>query len=156
MRSLEEEIQVKQFTNSSTKTELNIIYTAGFISSRSTRFFKKYDLSMQQYNVLRILRGAYPNCVNLNDITSRMLDKMSNATRLVEKLRIKKLSSRDINPKNRREVLICITEQGLLLLKKIDADLSTIMDNRYDMLSEEEKLKLNQLLDKIRTNETSS
>ncbi len=155
MKTLEEEIKVKSFSSLEIKTELNVIFTSSFICSRSTRFFKSYGISMQQYNVLRILRGSNPTAMNLNDITSRMLDKMSNATRLVEKLRVKELISRDINPSNRREVLINITENGLQLLSKIDEEISQVMNTRYEMLSKEEMHTMNHILDKIRNADAS-
>lgn len=155
MKTLEEEIKVKSFSSLEIKTELNVIFTSSFICSRSTRFFKSYGISMQQYNVLRILRGSNPTAMNLNDITSRMLDKMSNATRLVEKLRVKELISRDINPTNRREVLINITENGLQLLSKIDEEISQVMNTRYEMLSKEEMHTMNHILDKIRNADAS-
>jgi len=155
MKSLEEEIMVKSFSSLEIKTELNVIFTSSFICGRSTRFFRNYGISMQQYNVLRILRGSNPNAMNLNDITSRMLDKMSNATRLVEKLRIKGLTSREINPSNRREVLINITEKGLVLLSKIDEEISHVMNRRYEMLTQEEMHTMNHILDKIRNADAS-
>ncbi len=149
MSSIGEEIHQKEFKSVYVKTEVNILFTAGWIENNNNKFFKLYDISMQQFNVLRILRGQYPQPVMLSLITERMIDKMSNATRLVEKLRIKGYVSRELNPNNRRQVDILITQNGLELLTKIDQQFSGIED-KYKNLSQEEAEILNQLLDKLR------
>jgi DNA-binding MarR family transcriptional regulator len=146
---IEEAIKQKKFPNQFVKAEVNILYTAGWIENFSNKFFKRFDISMQQYNVLRILRGQYPNPVMLSVITERMIDKMSNATRLVEKLRQKGLVSRELNPNNRRQVDIRITEKGLLLLKEID-DNFHVMEEKFKNITEEEAEILNNILDKMR------
>lgn len=147
--SIENVIKQKKFPNVYIKTEVNLLYTAGWIENQGNKFFKRFDISMQQYNVLRILRGQYPQPAMLSMITDRMIDRMSNATRLVEKLRLKGLVSRDLNPDNRRQVDILITQEGLDLLKSIDDNFHTI-ENKYKTLSEEEAEQLNLLLDKLR------
>jgi DNA-binding MarR family transcriptional regulator len=146
---IEEAIKQKKFPNQFVKAEVNILYTAGWIENFSNKFFKRFDISMQQYNVLRILRGQYPNPVMLSVITERMIDKMSNATRLVEKLRQKGLVSRELNPNNRRQVDILITEKGLLLLKEIDNNFH-VMEEKFKNITEEEAEILNNILDKMR------
>lgn len=146
---IEKEIKQKKFKNEFVKAEINILFTAGWIQNKSNKFFKGFGISMQQYNVLRILRGQHPNPVMLSQITERMIDKMSNATRLVEKLRIKGMVTRELNPGNRRQVDINITEPGLELLLKIDEIMEAdTFKNVY--LSEEEAFMLNKLLDKAR------
>lgn len=144
-----EVIKQKKFPNVYVKTEINLLYTAGWIENHSNKFFKPHDISMQQYNVLRILRGQYPQPAMLSLITERMIDRMSNATRLVEKLRLKGLLSRELNPLNRRQVDILITEEGLNLLTKIDAEFGNLVE-KYKTLTEEEAELLNNLLDKMR------
>ena len=100
-----------------TKAVVNILYTASWLEGINIQRFKPHGISPQQYNVLRILRGAYPNPVMLGEITERMIDKNSNATRLVEKLRLKGFLKRDICKTNRRQVDITITQKGLTLLE---------------------------------------
>jgi DNA-binding MarR family transcriptional regulator len=147
--SIEKVIRQKQFKNEFVKAEINILYTAGWIENFSNKFFKRFDISMQQYNVLRILRGQYPQPVMLSTITERMIDRMSNATRLVEKLRQKNLVSRELNPDNRRQVDILITEEGLHLLKQIEKEFSFI-ESKFKNITEEEAKELNRILDKMR------
>lgn len=152
MASIEEEINQKEFNSVYVKTEINILFTSGWIENKSNKFFKLFDISMQQYNVLRILRGQYPQPIMLGLITERMIDKMSNATRLVEKLRKKGYLSRELNPNNRRQVDIIITQSGLELLAQIDLRFGEIED-KYKNLSLGEAEILNQLLDKLRGTE---
>src|SRR5579872_781414 len=95
--TLEDEIkQNKKFASEFEKAAVNILYTSGWLYNINAGRMKKHDITPEQFNVLRILRGAYPKPLMLNDITCRMLDKSSNATRLVEKLRLKDLVKRDI------------------------------------------------------------
>lgn len=117
---LEDEIKQTKFESDQQKAMLNVMVTNNWIVNQQTKFLKQYDLSPAQYNVLRILRGAKDKPMMLNDITSRMLDKMSNATRLVEKLKLKKLVTREMCETNRRQVDISITETGKSLLAEID------------------------------------
>ena len=147
-----EAIKQESFSDLYIKTEINILYTAGWISNWNHKFYKQYDISQQQYNVLRILRGQHPKSAMLNLISERMIDRMSNATRLVEKLRLKGLVTRKINPHNRRCVNISITKSGLDLLKEIDEQTDYITQ-KYKSLTEEEAAQLNDLLDKMRGNE---
>lgn len=151
MKTIEEEIKQKSFANIHVKSDINIMYTAGWIEGNLCRYFKKFGLSQQQYNVLRILRGQHPKPVMLTQITERMIDKMSNATRLVEKLKIKGFVTRELNEKSRRQVDINITNSGLDFLKIIDEDM--LINNpfsHYNQLSQEEIEQLNTILDKIR------
>jgi DNA-binding MarR family transcriptional regulator len=112
-------------------------------------FLKNFGITPEQYNVLRILRGSHPKPLKLADITCRMLDKNSNATRLVEKLRLKGMVKRETCKTNRRQVDISITDKGLNLLTKIDQ----AEDNWrpiFHNLSKTEAKQLNSLLDKLR------
>jgi len=151
MKTIEQEIKQKKFPNIYLKSDINILFTAGWIQNNQTRMFKKYGLSQQQYNVLRILRGQHPNPVMLAQITERMIDKMSNATRLVDKLIKKDLATRQLNSKSRRQVDINITEKGLDLLKEIDVEIQQQNPPiHYLNLTTEELEILNLILDKIR------
>jgi DNA-binding MarR family transcriptional regulator len=151
MKTIEEEIKQKKFSNIYVKSDINIMFTAGWIEGKQMRMFKKYGLSLQQYNVLRILRGQHPEPVMLSLITERMIDKMSNATRLVDKLIIKEFVTRRNNPENRRQVDINITENGLNLLKVIDVVLEEQNpSSHYSKITDQELKQLNLILDKIR------
>ncbi|MCO5249273.1 MAG: MarR family transcriptional regulator [Chitinophagales bacterium] len=152
MMKIGEAIKQESFSDLYIQTEINVLYTAGWISNWNHKFYKQYDISQQQYNVLRILRGQHPKSAMLSLISERMIDKMSNATRLVEKLRLKNLVNRKTNPHNRRCVNISITQKGLDLLKEIDNQMN-IVTQKYKTLTEEEAILLNDLLDKMRGNE---
>jgi DNA-binding MarR family transcriptional regulator len=104
---------------------------------------------MQQYNILRILRGQYPKPATIKLIKERMLDKMSDASRIVEKLRLKGLVERTICPNDRRNVDVCITEKGLGLLTQLDKHDGEV-DAKLSSLNTEEVAQLNSLLDKLR------
>ncbi len=146
--NLETSIKQTKFNSEHHKMMLNLIYTAGTINARQTRFFKNYDISPQQYNVLRILRGQYPKPASVCLLQERMLDQMSNASRLVEKLKQKKLVSRKECKADRRQVDIIITDEGLKLLKKIDLDYKDFDENIGPLTIDEARL-LNELLDKL-------
>lgn len=130
---------------------VNLIYTSNWIADSQMRLLKPFDLTLQQYNVLRILRGQYPSPVKVSDITERMLDKMSNASRLVDKLVAKKLVLRTECPSDRRAVDVVITDQGMALLKRLD-----VYQNEWDKaqsckLTEDEATHLSLLLDRLRS-----
>jgi DNA-binding MarR family transcriptional regulator len=148
--SLEKEIQQEKFANEHEKAAVNILFTSGWIHSLNTSRLKKHDITPEQFNVLRILRGSHPRPLMLADITSRMLDKNSNATRLVEKLRQKSLAKREICENNRRQVDISITEKGLDVLKNIDREESEWL-NQLKAISKQEASELNRILDKLRS-----
>ncbi len=114
------------------------------------QFLKPHGVTLQQYNVLRILRGQYPNPVKVSDITERMLDKMSNASRLVDKLLLKQLAERTECPSDRRAVDVVITQKGLDLLKMLDECQAGWEDGLKERLSEEEAVVISELLDKLR------
>jgi DNA-binding MarR family transcriptional regulator len=134
------------FPNNKVKALLNIIYTANWITSKQNIFFKPYGISPQQYNILRILRGA-KKPLKVQTIKERMLERAPNATRLMDKLCDKNLIERFPSPNDRRVVNIQITENGSKLLKEID---KTLKNDYLDNLSEQEAGKLSDLLDKIR------
>ncbi|MEO8795330.1 MAG: MarR family transcriptional regulator [Daejeonella sp.] len=146
---LEKEIVTEKFTNSYQKSVVNIIYTYGWVTNLLRKRFDCYDITMQQFNILRILRGQYPNPATVNLLKERMLDKMSDASRIVERLVQKELVSRCTNVKDRRAVDIRISKKGLEILEKLDSE----MDVEHVLksnLSEEEAAQLSNLLDKFR------
>lgn len=127
------------------------MYTSRIVEEAISNVLKPYDLTIQQYNVLRILRGQKGNPANLSTLQERMIDRNSNTTRLVDKLIKKEWVSRRTCEKNRRKVEIFITEKGLALLKELD----TITENNNEQilknLSESDLEQLNHLLDTLRT-----
>ncbi|GGZ68742.1 MarR family winged helix-turn-helix transcriptional regulator [Algibacter mikhailovii] len=135
-----------KFASNKVKALLNIIYTANWISSIQNEFFKPYGISPQQFNILRILRGA-EEPLKVQTIKERMIERAPNATRLMDKLCDKRYINRLPCPEDRRVVHIEITKQGLQLLADIDA---SFKNNLLDNLTEEEAGKLSDLLDKIR------
>ena len=145
---LEKEIQTK-FENDYHKIVVNTIYTYGWISDLLRQRLGKYQITIQQFNVLRILRGQYPGPATINLLKERMLDKMSDASRIVERLVQKGMVTRCVNQKDRRAVDIVINEKGLELLKKLDPVITPI-DVLKSNLTEEEAKQLNILLDKLR------
>ena len=146
---LEEAIKQKKFGNEFEKAVVNILYTASWLEGINIQRFKPHGISPQQYNVLRILRGSHPNPVMLGEITERMIDKNSNATRLVEKLRLKGFLKRDICKTNRRQVDITITTKGLTLLEELDTHIDEWQSEHMKIKKSEVQL-LNELLDKLR------
>jgi DNA-binding MarR family transcriptional regulator len=147
---LEEEIRQKTFKDPFIKAVININFTSVWLNARQNQVIKPYGISIQQFNILRILKGQYPNTAPLKLLTERMIDKMSNTSRLVEKLRTKNLVERHICPDNRRQVDIIITEKGLELVNEV----SEVLDRLFaeiNKLSDDEAEELNRLLDKIRS-----
>ena len=132
------------------KTILNVFFTHTFLKEEVQSVLRPFDVSIEQFNVLRILRGQKGKPVNLQDIQERMVNKMSNTTRLVDKLIIKDYVERFICKKNRRKVEIFITEDGLKLLKEIDPIIEQSENELTSTLNHEELETLNQLLTKIR------
>lgn len=147
--SIEREIKQEKFESEFQKALVNILFTGSWLYNVNASFLKGFDSTPEQYNVLRILRGSHPKPMMLADITCRMIDRSSNATRLVEKLRVKGLVKREICKTNRRQVDISITEKGLALLTKIDSasDLHVKLSRN---ISKAEAQELNRLLDKLR------
>ncbi|MGE5680554.1 MAG: MarR family winged helix-turn-helix transcriptional regulator [Bacillota bacterium] len=146
---LENEIQQKEFTNQYQKAIINIIFTNNWLMQRQSALFKPYDITAQQYNILRILRGQHPKPATIKLLKERMLDKMSDVSRLVEKLRLKGLVDRFICPVNRRNVDVSITDKGLEILSRMDKHRSE-MEDLLTGLDIEEIKTLNDLLDKLR------
>lgn len=132
------------------KTVINIIYTANVLSEQSSDTLKQFGLTLPQFNVLRILRGQKGKPANLSTIQDRMVNKMSNTTRLVDKLIDKGLAVRVICQENRRKVEISITDKGLQLLSQIDTPMDRLNDTAVSQLSEEELNLFNDMLEKIR------
>lgn len=134
------------FPNEKVKALLNIKYTAGWLDQIGTALLKPYNISEQQYNILRILRGAVKE-ITVTEVRERMIQKSPNATRLMDKLCEKKLIERRRCENDRRVVFVKISKNGLDLIKKINL---SDFDKYMNRLTESEAKMLNDLLDKIR------
>ncbi|KAA8486365.1 DNA-binding MarR family transcriptional regulator [Arcticibacter tournemirensis] len=146
---LEKEIHQTKFKNDYHKIVVNIIYSYSWVTGLVKERLSKQEVTLQQYNILRILRGQYPKPATINLLKERMLDKMSDASRIVERLVQKELVTRTINKTDRRAVDILITEKGLDVLKDLDPVI-TPEDVLKQNITEEEAAQLNLLLDKLR------
>jgi DNA-binding MarR family transcriptional regulator len=147
---LEEEIkQQKPFRNEAERLTVNILFTAAWLQSFHRDFLKPHDISGPQYNILRILRGQFPKPATINLLKERMLDKMPDVSRLVDRLLIKGFVTRVTCSNDRRAVDIVISATGLTLLQTIDEQWHTA-DTSLAALSDDEKKQLNLLLDKLR------
>lgn len=146
---IEEEIKQDKFHSEYQKLAINILFTSNWLSANSTKILKPYGISPQQYNVLRILKGQSPKAISVSNIMERMIDKMSNTSRLVEKLRQKELIERVTCESDRRQVDVKITHKGLALLEKVNKEMNAFK-NIADNLNEQEAKTINQLLDKMR------
>jgi DNA-binding MarR family transcriptional regulator len=148
--SLETDIkQTKPFPTNKEKALVNLIYTNNWIYAKQVKVLKQYGLSLQQYNVLRILRGHQGKPITINAVIDRMLDKMSNASRLVDKLVLSDLAIRTENKADRRAVDVIISKKGKELLKTLDVVMFDFEEAIIKM-SEEEAAQLSNLLDKFR------
>ncbi|MBE2189592.1 MAG: MarR family transcriptional regulator [Desulfobulbaceae bacterium] len=146
---LEDEIKQSKFKSEHHKMVLNIIFTAHWVELQNTRMLKPFGISPQQFNILRILRGQYPNPASITLLQDRMMDKMSNASRLVEKLRIKGYIERIQCEEDRRQCDVFISKKGLEILKELD-EIIDKQNETFEELTHEEAKIVNELLDKLR------
>lgn len=146
---IEDEIQQKKFKDDYQKLIVNLLYTSNWINAHFEQLFKGSDITLQQYNVLRILRGQFPNPSSIKLIKERMLDRMSDASRIVDKLVAKKLVMRKQSDCDKRSVDVIISDTGLNLLQSL-----VVLDEKskelLKSLSQAEITELNNLLDKLR------
>jgi DNA-binding MarR family transcriptional regulator len=147
---IEDEIQQKKFKSEYQKAHINILFTAAWLSQQNQKILKPLGISSQQFNILRILRGMHPQPASIKLLTERMIDKMSNASRLVDKLLAKDLVQRTESGDDRRRVDVVITDKGLQLLEKASIAVEDSLQQEMAMLSEEEAARLNELLDQLR------
>ena len=147
--TIKDAIQQKKFRNVNHQA---LIYTSNWLQNQIAKIFKKYGLSSQQYNVLRILNGSHPNSLNLSQIKSRMLDKMSDTSRVVERLRLSGYLTRVPSKEDRRESIITISKKGLKLVEEMKIE-EVSMDQISKGLTATEAAQLCKLLDKFRRDE---
>ncbi len=149
---LEQAIKSTKFKSESQKAVLHILYTAWWLKTLMTKELKKFGLTHEQYNVLRILKGKHPEQMCVRDIASRMIEKSSNVPRIIDRLELKEWVERNTSQFDKRETVITITMKGIEVLAK-----STVMIEQKSasnfILEEEEAKVLNALLEKIRVAE---
>lgn len=150
MGTIGEDIKQSQFKSNEQKVGINIMYTANWLHKRIAIMLKPHGLTPEQYNVLRILRGQNGEAASVKLVNERMLDPMSNVSRLVDKLLASALVDRKVCTTDRRQVDIFITTKGLKTLLEADKALEK-MYSLFKELDEEQLEILNSLLDKIRT-----
>jgi len=148
MSRIEEEISQNKFKSARQKAVINLIYTANWLQSRQQEYFKTFGITGQQFNILRILKGQFPISISGTEIKSRMLDRNSDVSRLLDRLAAKKFITKNTCPNDKRASDVRITETGLALLNQIGKD-----QKQDDMLSlsDEEAGRLSDLLDKARS-----
>ena len=146
--TLEKDINQPKFRNEHQKAAINLIYTFNWMNEKIDRIFEQFDITQQQFNILRILRGAGEPLSTLQ-IRQRMLDKMSDTSRIVDRLIIKGLVKKNVCKADRRLVDVLITPKGRKLLAKIDEQ-NDAMDAVFKNLTANDAKNLNLLLDKIR------
>lgn len=147
--SIEKDIKQKSFKNVYQKVAVNLMYTDSWLLSHYSQLLKPFNLSDKQYFVLKILCECYPNTVSVNFIIERMLDKMSNGSRLVDKLVEKKLVVKVRSKTDKRSMDVTITKQGLQLTEELD-EIITLWETNYAKLTKEETNTLHNLLNKMR------
>jgi len=145
---IEKDIQQTNFRNEFQKMSINIIYTANWLNEKMSQILATEDITQQQFNILRILRGSECPLSTLK-IRERMLDKMSDTSRIVDRLIVKGLVEKFACVKDKRLVDITVTKKGLQLLEKLDA-LNEQIDSILKGVSEKEATTMNQILDKLR------
>lgn len=149
---IDKDIQQAKFRNVFQKASINLIYTLGWMREKTKTIFEAEDITSQQFNILRILRGSFPQPLSTLQIRERMLEKMSDTSRIVDRLIAKGLVKKIICKKDRRLVDVIITDKGKKLLERLDARQDE-MDRVLGNLSEKEATILSDLLDKIRNSE---
>ncbi|MDA8934682.1 MarR family transcriptional regulator [Flavobacteriales bacterium] len=131
--SLKDDIQAKGFHSEQEKSFVNLIYTAALFEANFNKFIKPFGVSSQQYNVLRILRGQFPNSISSGDLHSRMIHKMSNASRLVDKLVEKGYAIRVVNVNDKRNILVSITDLGFRFITDLDKEVTDFQKKSFDL-----------------------
>ncbi len=153
--TIETAIKQSKFANPYHKLLVNITYTANWLMNKQMEILRPFDLSPQQYNVLRILKGSHPQPMRVQDVSERMLDKTSNTSRLIDKLAAKQFVSKRLSRNDRRAVDIVITGSGLGLLERT-TPLIVSLESLLHHLNTEEVEKLSEMLDSIREAEENS
>ncbi len=149
---LEIAIQSTKFKNEVHKAGLNILYTAWWLKTITVKELKEFGLTHEQYNVLRILKGKYPDQMCVRDIASRMIEKSSNVPRIIDRLELKKLVKRSNSAIDKRETVITLTQAGITILESCNKKVNELMDGLVP-INNQEAATLNALLEKVRETE---
>jgi DNA-binding MarR family transcriptional regulator len=149
---LEEAIKSNRFKNEVHKAGLNILYTAWWLKTLTSKELKVYGLTHEQYNVLRILKGKHPEQMCVRDIAQRMIEKNSNVPRIIDRLEFKKLVKRSASPTDKRETAIVLTLAGMNILEIATTKVDKLFENTV-VMEEASASTLNKLLEKIRERE---
>ena len=149
---LEKAIKSNKFKSEVHKAGLNILYTAWWLKTVTSKELKEFGLTHEQYNVLRILKGKYPEQMCVRDIACRMIEKSSNVPRIIDRLEVKKLAKRSTSVVDKRETVITLTQSGITILSATNEMVNQVMDAVLE-ISENEAKELNRLLEKMRSNE---
>lgn len=147
--TLEEEIKQAKFQSNNHRASLNLIYTANWLMAKYEEIIRPYGITSQQYNILRILKGQNANCLSATEIKTRMLDKSSDVSRMLDRLELKKLIIKEVSRYDKRAIDVSISERGLALLSTMLKE-----QDRMDALlniSEESAAMLSNILDKLRS-----
>jgi MarR family transcriptional regulator, 2-MHQ and catechol-resistance regulon repressor len=148
--SIEKDINQYKFRNQQQKSIINLFYTYNWVLEKIKKILAEEDLTPQQYNMLRILRGSFPTPLSTLQIRERMLDKMSDTSRIVDRLILKGLVQKSTSSADKRLVDVLITDAGKNILAKLD-ERNDEMDAVFNNLTEVEMTQLNELLDKLRS-----
>ena len=149
---LEQAIQSTKFKDEVHKAILNTLYTAWWLKTVMSKELKEFGLTHEQYNVLRILKGKYPEQMCVRDVARRMIEKSSNVPRIIDRLELKKLVKRSTSAIDKRETVITLTQSGITILKASTVIVSKAMDGIME-INNQEATALNRLLEKVRTTE---
>ncbi len=150
MKTIEEEIKQTKFKSAQQKAMLNLIFTSNWLENKHRDYFKEYGLTNQQFNILRILKGQHPSKISGTEIKSRMLDKNSDVSRLLDRMILKKLVIKSQCPNDKRSADVGISDLGISLLQKIDRKVFNFAGS-LEQLTEDEANQLSYLLDRCRS-----
>lgn len=153
--SIENDIKQTKFNSPFHRLGVNLLFTSAWLENEHRQLLKPYGLTLPQFNVLRILRGQKGNPISVMGVCERMIDKSSNASRLIDKLIERGFVKRTVCPQDRRQVDVVITDKGLALINETDS-LTTVMDCLFSkVLSSEQAIEISGLLDDIRNNKNN-
>lgn len=150
---LEQAIQSTKFKSEVQKAGINILYTAWWLKTVTSKELKEFGLTHEQYNVLRILKGSYPDQMCVKNIACRMIEKSSNVPRIVDRLELKKLVKRATSAVDKRETVITLTQSGIAILEATNERVNKLF-NEILVITNEEGATLNALLEKVRSKES--
>ena len=147
--TIEEELKTKKFEDPFQKANVNLLFTAGLVKASFNRRLKSHGITLEQYNVLRILKGSHPEPMCVKEITCRMIDRSSNTTRIIDKLEKKKLAERTPSANDGREVKVVLKKEAFQLLETVAKELEKLSKANVKFTASQAE-NLSQLLDCLR------